>query len=399
VQNNEIARMGGTGVFFDETLDIIIRGNNIHRMGKDGIHIGNRLDPNAPSNVLIESNKLYDSIHTNGHEDAMELWGSYNGMIIRYNSVCDFTQLIYISDPNDESANTPVIQNVQIYGNILYNDQYWKKQMGETQGIFIDGFTNRYNIVRNIVINSNTFGWLGYNPVWLYGTNMNGVTMWNNIFYQGASYISPGAVRIMSNYNLYEVNTLIPDYEGPNSIADTDPQFLNYNGQDSSIFAFYLKSTSPVIDKGNYIPGLQKLPSTLLFGSGSNMNFSIPSLLEQNIDRDITGHPRDIPDPGALEYAAYTLVYDFVYYISDNWLASTGKGDFNHDGITNFSDFAILADWWESVPDDSEYTANTEVEDFSYFIANNWLESIRTGDFNRDGIVDFIDFAILANRW
>jgi hypothetical protein len=65
------------------------------------------------------------------------------------------------------------------------------------------------------------------------------------------------------------------------------------------------------------------------------------------ISRDITGHPRDIPDAGAFEYRKKTAMADIVYYIANNWLDTTGKGDFNHDGVTNLADYTILAQWWQ----------------------------------------------------
>jgi hypothetical protein len=64
------------------------------------------------------------------------------------------------------------------------------------------------------------------------------------------------------------------------------------------------------------------------------------------ISRDITGYPRDIPDAGAFEYRKKTEREDIIYYIANNWLDKTGKGDFNHDGITNLADYTILAQWW-----------------------------------------------------
>jgi hypothetical protein len=64
------------------------------------------------------------------------------------------------------------------------------------------------------------------------------------------------------------------------------------------------------------------------------------------ISRDITGHPRDIPDAGAFEYRKKTAMADIIYYIVNNWLNTTGKGDFNHDGVTNLADYTILAQWW-----------------------------------------------------
>jgi hypothetical protein len=78
------------------------------------------------------------------------------------------------------------------------------------------------------------------------------------------------------------------------------------------------------------------------------------------ICRDMTGHPRDIPDAGAYEYRASTKLLDLQYYIFNNWLSKTGKGDFNHDGICNFIDFTILSDWWDN-PSKTNYQSNLDI--------------------------------------
>jgi hypothetical protein len=64
------------------------------------------------------------------------------------------------------------------------------------------------------------------------------------------------------------------------------------------------------------------------------------------VSRDIRGHPRDIPDAGCYEYSEPTALRDMEFYVIANWLDSTGGGDFNRDGICNFQDYAILASWW-----------------------------------------------------
>lgn len=71
-------------------------------------------------------------------------------------------------------------------------------------------------------------------------------------------------------------------------------------------------------------------------------------ILAMMISRDIVGHPRDIPDIGAYEYSEKTVIMDTKHYIFNNWLDSTKKGDFNHDGITNLIDYAILVDYWDN---------------------------------------------------
>ncbi|MHC4148426.1 MAG: LamG-like jellyroll fold domain-containing protein [Planctomycetota bacterium] len=251
VENNEIYRIGGYGVYATESVDVVLRGNTIHYVGKDGIQTGSQRNP-VPSNILIEFNKLYDSVHTYSHQDAMELWGGYDGMVIRYNIISDFTQLIYISNPNADSTTwgSPDIMNVQIYGNIFYNNKYWTQAGGETTGIFIDGRGNRHNKVRNISIHSNTFGWTGYAAIWILDEDIDGIKMRNNIFYEGGYSLDGGAANIDSNFNLfYNVPSYDMDEEGSQSMLNADPQFVDYRRHQA--WNFDLLPTSPAIDSGD----------------------------------------------------------------------------------------------------------------------------------------------------
>lgn len=64
---------------------------------------------------------------------------------------------------------------------------------------------------------------------------------------------------------------------------------------------------------------------------------------------DIDGHPRDVPpDAGCYEYRKDNALEDANYYIFANWLSQDGQGDFDHDAVTDFVDYAILAEWWET---------------------------------------------------
>ena len=196
IENNETYRVGGYSMWIGECVDVVVRGNTAHYCGHDGFAVANQKEPaNYPSNIIIEYNRLYDSCYTTAHQDAMQLWGAYDGMIIRYNTVSDFTQLTYISNPNSDSDTygAPWIKNVQIYGNVYFNDKYWRVKQAQTQGIFLDGRGSRHAGVRNLSIHSNTFGWTGYSPIWIYDEDIDGVVMRDNIFYQGGQDFTAGA--------------------------------------------------------------------------------------------------------------------------------------------------------------------------------------------------------------
>jgi hypothetical protein len=101
------------------------------------------------------------------------------------------------------------------------------------------------------------------------------------------------------------------------------------------------------------------------------------------------------------------------YWLAGKLSASNLKGDFQSDRIVNLADFAILAAAWMSEPGDDNYNAvcdigepADDVIDLSDLgvLADYWLTAERsrtglTGDFNDDGFVNSMDFAILAAAW
>lgn len=239
VENNEIFNTGLSGVRFGGQMsseNLTARANNLHRIGKDGFQGG-------CNNCVFELNEMYDSVHTDQHQDAFDV-GWITNSIIRYNRISDFTQLIY---GGADSGSTQPWENLQIYGNVLFNNKYWSEQASEAPGIWIDQRVGS-GATRNIVIHSNTFGWLGYGAIWIEGGGnpVTGIKVFNNIFYQAGIDVSGGGIT--SDYNLfYGMNK--PAFEGSRSIVD-NPQFMNYSGQGSRNFDFRLRSTSPCINKG-----------------------------------------------------------------------------------------------------------------------------------------------------
>ncbi|MBI2100713.1 MAG: right-handed parallel beta-helix repeat-containing protein [Candidatus Vogelbacteria bacterium] len=250
IENNEIYANGETaiaigGQYGSDRVSVI--GNNIHYNEKDGVQ-------GAGVNLLIEGNRIYDQFHTDKHQDGIDI-GRLRDSIIRFNVIYDLTQLIYFP-LKDEPGN--YVDNVQIYGNILYTDRY--NTVGgpsgpgaEAPAIFIDARRSS-TIARNITIHSNTIGWVGYAGVWILrdGLGMGpgqvtGIDIRNNIFYQSDVEIEvdPGETPQV-NYNLfYQANANVP--VGANNLF-TDPQFVNY--QRHSAWDFHLKSTSPARDAG-----------------------------------------------------------------------------------------------------------------------------------------------------
>lgn len=85
------------------------------------------------------------------------------------------------------------------------------------------------------------------------------------------------------------------------------------------------------------------------------------------------------------------------------------RADLNDDGTVNFEDFAILALYWIDEfcwePDfcgGSDFDDSTKIDILDLrVLVQNWLCRITTNpsDLNRDGIVNFQDFAVLAYYW
>jgi hypothetical protein len=86
------------------------------------------------------------------------------------------------------------------------------------------------------------------------------------------------------------------------------------------------------------------------------------------------------------------------------WL-NTGQADLNLDSIVNFEDFAVLAQNWRistvrcslNIPGDLNNDCVVDLLDLDE-MSFEWL-GIGQADLNGDSIVNFFDFAILAQNW
>jgi lysophospholipase L1-like esterase len=84
-------------------------------------------------------------------------------------------------------------------------------------------------------------------------------------------------------------------------------------------------------------------------------------------------------------------------------------GDLNKNGIVDSVDFAVLAGQWQQAPGlpsaDIEPPVGDGAVDFTdfYLMAQEWLDvnlfQQNAADLNNDGIVNFADFAVLARQW
>jgi len=235
VDNNEATDLY-RGVNFG-TNNATFSNNHFHDIRCDGIRGGG-------DNTVIEGNWIHSALigSSTCHMDALDLGaGATNrGLIIRNNIIYDFSQLVYIYAYAGSS-----VSDIQIYGNVIYNDKYWTDYGGETQGVFIDARRDNTS-VQNVTIHSNTFTWLGYDALWILGNNnITNVAVRNNIFYEEGMNIN-GVNNFDSDYNLYyDSNSTVGI--GPHSFF-ADPKFVNYVRHGS--YDLRLQADSPAINVG-----------------------------------------------------------------------------------------------------------------------------------------------------
>jgi len=82
------------------------------------------------------------------------------------------------------------------------------------------------------------------------------------------------------------------------------------------------------------------------------------------------------------------------------------RSDFNYDGIVNFSDLAVFANRWLQACSEPNWCEHTDF-DYSYIVdstdlsifTENWLWQKKPADFEPDGDVDLVDFAFFAKCW
>ncbi len=267
IENNEMSNNGEAAIFLAAD-GALIKGNNIHYNEGDGIDGGG-------NNIVIENNKFYNQFHTDKHQDGLAISGMTNS-IIRYNIIYDFTQLIYF--PLSDEPNRR-IENVEIYGNVLWTDKYWVDAGSVAPGISIRAEEDTATVI-NVDIHSNTIGWVGLQSIQVYAgasTTVSDINIRNNILY-GQLEISGTAVgKVDSDYNLF-YGVGMPGFEGSHSFV-ANPELVSYDGQDSTSFDFHLQSTSPAIDSGANLSSLFVLPTPFLdidgYGRPRNGSFDI----------------------------------------------------------------------------------------------------------------------------
>ena len=285
IEGNEITNNGDSAIVLSgsgyQAANVVIRNNNIHYNGRDGITGGG-------TDILVEHNRMYDNCHTMLHQDGIELW-QCDGWIIRNNILGDYTQLVY---GGMNPGATEDFVNLQVYGNVFYNSIRWARPVqcgrpvdrlpGRRQGQPAwrhPGAPQHVPVPRGQADADQLYG----SP----GLKMSNVAIHNNIFYQcggsigGYAYgIDQGFTKVRANNNCFD--NVLPNLDGQDRVQIlADPRFVNYTVGAAS-FDVRLQPGSPCIDAGAAVGTRLTLPDDFV---------------------DIDGHPR--PSGGALDIGAY----------------------------------------------------------------------------------------------
>jgi hypothetical protein len=316
--NCDIHDNGIEGIALWAAKDSLIEGNHIHNNGGNGIAGG----LGAPAtNITIRGNRIHDNYddgmkfvleqstiennilgpggyNTPAHSDGISIEHMTNSTI-RNNIIHDYTQLIYVS----MYESVGVVENLDIYGNIFYNNEYHLNSVpsgGTSPAIFfMPGIASSGpHYVKNISIHSNTFLWLGLPAIWIgeKGIPVTNINIRNNIFFDSDIYILTDPAEISSDYNLFfdspDPGTATPWInEGSHSIIGQDPLLADYERFVS--WDVHLKSTSPAIDAGD--PAL---------ASVCNLPTPFLDIDNNNRPQDGDGNSIVVFDMGAYEYVS-----------------------------------------------------------------------------------------------
>lgn len=336
-----IAVGGQTG-----SVNLLVRGCKIHNNVQDGFQ-GNS------TNSIVEYCTFYDQWWGTSHQDAFQL-DAYKNLTIRYNVVCDFTQLVY---GGPASGDVGVCEGLYVYGNVFYDSQYWAGKRGTCPAIFIDSSKGAAgSTILRTEIYHNTFLYLGdgQKPILLYGssgTKIDDVRIYNNVYYQcrgsagGNTYdIGSQATNVRCDYNCY-YNMLPMPGQDAHSIQ-ANPKFVNYT-PGAATFDVRLQPDSPCI------------------GAGAASLASLVHLPTPFFDMDGCA----LPVAGRYDMGAYAIPGE----------GNTVPGDANGDGSVDTMDLLMFVKSFGKRSGEAAYDA--------------------VCDFNGDGMVDVIDLLILVDNF
>jgi hypothetical protein len=333
-----IAVGGQTG-----SINLLVRGCKIHNNVQDGFQ-GNS------TNSIVEYCTFYDQWWGTSHQDAFQL-DAYTNLTIRYNVICDFTQLVY---GGPASGDVGVCEGLYVYGNVFYDSQYWAGKGGTCPAIFIDSSKGAAgSTILRTEIYHNTFLYLGdgQKPILLYGssgTRIDDVRIYNNIYYQcrgsagGNTYdIGSQATNVRCDYNCY-YNMLPMPGQDAHSIQ-ANPKLLSY-AQGSQSFDVHLQAESPCIGAGaSSLASLVSLPTPFYDFYGSVLSRTGPFEIGAAAASSVAATVGDVNGDDGVD------VVDLLYLV-DAFGSMTGglnydpRCDFNNDGSVDVVDLLILVE-------------------------------------------------------
>lgn len=253
IEGNYIRNIqGSAGIGFrgdHPPRNVTIRGNTVLHVNCDGIHIEGQ-------NIVIEDNILGDSFHTDCHQDALEVYGPSDGLMIRNNLIWDWTQNIYLS------AETNYIRNTEVLGNVIWCDKYCAAgndapgvncgpNVADITNLRIEG--NTFHNVWNLI----TDGYARSSSYWI-----TGLVLHNNLFANSRFSVEING-NYTSDYNLFWQTRLrnsnsLAAYRaaggrGETNSIEQDPKFI-----DAATFNYRLRTDSPAIDRGRTVADLPR---------------------------------------------------------------------------------------------------------------------------------------------
>jgi hypothetical protein len=481
VLNNNLHHTTGgiyaTGISLSAAPNTRIIGNRISNIqGMGGIRMGCNTSADFSDNTIIRGNTIsYISINGSSSGPGISLCG--NGVLSENNDishVADFTTVGsngsagYVIRNNEfhdvvvsDWATSPHIDGVQGYGSRMLVENNYMHDVSETDKnvhfVLFGGERGgshgivRYNAVRDIdsafsdgqygfsemKVYNNTLARTSrgvgiYNTAVTFGNGTGAVvggTVLNNVFFDAApglisyAFIRDSLTNARADYNVLYKSSCgtgcgpwnraypVPPQADAHGIINTDPLLVDTTSRN-----FSLQPSSPAIDHGGPLTTATNAGSnaTMLrvgdagpfqdgwagvqhdwISVGATGNYSEIASIDYTTNtitlrtpltwsvnapiylfKDSTGRQvlyGSAPDIGAFEYGSGTLTTVPTQPTTPAPPVTPALGDFNRDGLVNSVDFSLLI--------------------------SAWNQPSTTYDLNGDGLVNTLDYAIMAQHW
>ncbi len=251
IENNEVELACNDGeqecITIANSYNCDIFNNNVHHNGP-GTEGGEGIDVKAGSHdINVYKNEVHHLNNRLGiYADAWDLH-TYN-INIYQNTIhhCSETGLAVASE------NGGLIENVTIYNNVIYLNQYGGIELGSWSDV---GFTGQKPIEHIKIINNTCYKNGGYNNGWGYGVVIDNpdakdILIRNNICSENSAQI---AVQQIGNQAIIDHNLFFGNNTAEGTLYGSDSIIGNPLFRDSNANDFHLLDNSPAIDAGSSI--------------------------------------------------------------------------------------------------------------------------------------------------